>query len=117
MATFWERAAHSVNHIFSLFCVFVVLVVSHLGFEGGDLVLIVPAHGHCIPLLYILHFKMHHKLTRYRKLKRAIPNQSIVVLSLVCHCMSKSVYRALKTLAFQRARRLFITKKEKRIMI
>ena len=29
VATFWERTAHSVNHIFSLLCPFVVLVVSN----------------------------------------------------------------------------------------
>ena len=33
MVTFWERAAH-VNRMFSLFCPFVALVVSHFGFEG-----------------------------------------------------------------------------------
>ena len=36
MATFWERTAHSDHHIFSLLCLFVVLVVSHFGFEGGN---------------------------------------------------------------------------------
>ena len=40
MATFWERAAHSVNRMFLLY--FMFLVVSHFGFEGGILVLIPP---------------------------------------------------------------------------
>ena len=49
MATFWERAAHSVNHVVSLLCLFVVLVVSHLRFEGGNLVLLfVTVPGHCL---------------------------------------------------------------------
>ena len=42
MASFLERAAHSVNHIFSLFCITAVLVVSLLGFEATNLVLIAP---------------------------------------------------------------------------
>ena len=37
--------------MFSLVCLFVVLVVSHLGFEGGTLVLIAPGPGHCFPFL------------------------------------------------------------------
>ena len=40
MATFWQRAAHSVNLMFFLLCLFECLVVSHLGFDGGNLVLI-----------------------------------------------------------------------------
>ena len=46
LASFWERAANSVNHMFSLLCPFVVLDVPHLGFEGGNLVLITPVPGH-----------------------------------------------------------------------
>ena len=49
MATFWERAANSVNDKFSLLCPFVVLVVSYLGFKGGNLVLIAPVPGHRFP--------------------------------------------------------------------
>ena len=41
VATFWGRAAHLINYIFPLLCLFVSLVVSHLGFEGGNLV---PGH-------------------------------------------------------------------------
>ena len=52
MLTFWKRAAHSVTHMFSLLCLFVVLVVSHLGFEGGNLVLISPVPGHCLPFAF-----------------------------------------------------------------
>ena len=47
MATFLEKAAHLVNHMFSLLCLFVVLVVSHLGFEDRNLVLIARVPGHC----------------------------------------------------------------------
>ena len=42
--------AHSVNHMFSFLCVFVVLVVSHLGFKGVNLVLMMPLSGYCFPL-------------------------------------------------------------------
>ena len=49
MATFGERAAHSVNSMFSLLCPFVASVVSHFGFECGILVLIVSVPGHCWP--------------------------------------------------------------------
>ena len=31
---------------------FVILGVSHFGFEGGTLVLIAPVHGHCLPLTF-----------------------------------------------------------------
>ena len=40
MATFWERAAHSVYHMFSLYFDF--------GFECGTLVLIASFPGHCL---------------------------------------------------------------------
>ena len=39
-------SAHSVNHLFSLLCLIVVSVVSHLGFEDANLVLIVSVPGH-----------------------------------------------------------------------
>ena len=52
MVTFWERAVHSVNRMFSLLCLFVALVVSHFGFEGWTLVLITSVPGHC----FIFHF-------------------------------------------------------------
>ena len=52
MATCWDRAAHSVNRIFSLLCIFVALVVSHFGFEGRTLVLIASVPGHCLPFTF-----------------------------------------------------------------
>ena len=54
MVIFWERAAHSINHIFSLLCLFVALVVSHFGFESGTLILIVSVPGHCSFTFYLL---------------------------------------------------------------
>ena len=50
MATFWERAAHSVNRKLSLLCLFVALVVSHC--EVGTLVLIASFPGHCLPFTF-----------------------------------------------------------------
>ena len=52
MATFWERAADSVNRAFSLLCLFVALVVSLFGFEGRTLVLIASVPNHCLPLFF-----------------------------------------------------------------
>ena len=56
MATFSEKAAHLVNHMFPLLCHFVVLVASHLGFEDENLVLIARVPGHCRPGGYHLVF-------------------------------------------------------------
>ena len=57
MVTFWERAAHSVNHMFFLyFDFFGILVISHFGFEGGTLVLIASVPGHCSSLIYVHYF-------------------------------------------------------------
>ena len=52
VATFWKRAAHSVNRMFSLSCLFVALVVSNFGFDGRTLVLIVSTPGHCLPFTF-----------------------------------------------------------------
>ena len=46
MTNFQERAARSVNHVFSLFICY--LVVSHSGFAGGTVVLIASFPGHCL---------------------------------------------------------------------
>ena len=54
MATFLERATHSVNRVCSLYCLFVILVISHLSFDGKTLVLIAPAPGHCSLLTFLL---------------------------------------------------------------
>ena len=43
--------------MFSLFCLFVALAVSHFGFEGMTLVLIVPF----LVIAYLLLFKMHQR--------------------------------------------------------
>ena len=56
MATFRERAAHSVDrYVFFVFRLFVVLVVSRFGFEGGILILNAPVPGHCILVTSIVH--------------------------------------------------------------
>ena len=44
MATFWERAAHSVCHMLSLYFDFLY----HFGFEGETLVLIASVSGLCL---------------------------------------------------------------------
>ena len=40
VAAFLERAAHFVKRMFSVFCLFVILVVSHFGFYGKTVFLI-----------------------------------------------------------------------------
>ena len=57
MATVWERAAHSVYRMFSLYLdfivfVFVILVVSHFGFEGRTLVPFASVSGHCLSFTF-----------------------------------------------------------------
>ena len=48
MATFWKRAANSVYYIFSLYYhYFYLKLFSHVGFEGGTLVLITSVPGNC----------------------------------------------------------------------
>ena len=42
MATFWEKAAHLIYHMFSLYFDF--------GFEGGTLVLFASVPDHCLQL-------------------------------------------------------------------
>ena len=46
VATIWERAAHSVNAMFILLCLFVFFVVSC--FESGNLDLVALVPGHCL---------------------------------------------------------------------
>ena len=70
MATFWETAAKSVNHIF----LFVILVVSPLGFDCCTLVLIAPVPDPCRYFTSIRHnyeiiMKIH--ISSIRKLKFA----------------------------------------------
>ena len=52
MVTVWERAAQSVNRMFSSSCQFVALAVSHFGFEGGTLVLTASVPGDCLPFTF-----------------------------------------------------------------
>ena len=63
MATFWERAAHSVTHTFSLLCPFLLLVVFHLDFKGENLVLIAPVSGNCFPFTFFLAGTMQIRFT------------------------------------------------------
>ena len=54
MATFWEIYAHSVDHMFSLyFDYFIILVISRFGFEGWIWVQIASVLGFCILLTFI----------------------------------------------------------------
>ena len=48
VATFWEIADHSVDHMFSLYFDFVLLVISRFGFEGWIWVPIASVPDLCI---------------------------------------------------------------------
>ena len=66
MAIFWEGAAHSVDHMFSLY----TLDISRFGFEGGIWVLIAPVPGHCILVtitedVTIIFVSFHLRIERY----------------------------------------------------
>ena len=52
MTTVLERAAHSINCMISLFCLFVASVIFRFGFEGMTLVLIASVPGNCIPFTF-----------------------------------------------------------------
>ena len=58
MATFKERAAHSVNQMFLLLRLFVDFSVSHSGFEGVNLALLVLVPGHCLPFTFHVKFPL-----------------------------------------------------------
>ena len=55
MATLWEIAAHSVDHtcMLSLYCLFVILIISRFRFEGWIWVLIASVPDLCI-LFYLV---------------------------------------------------------------
>ena len=55
MVTFWERAVHSVDHMFSLyFAYFVILVISRFGFEDGVWFRNASFAGHCILVTFTM---------------------------------------------------------------
>ena len=87
MVTFWERSARSVNHMCSVLCLFVDLVVSHLGFEDGSLFLIVTMPGHCFPLLYkntlylILEKRQYMPAYTFHQPKKSLINNAYCTLS------------------------------------
>ena len=54
MTTFWEIAAH-VGWPFALivFCLFVIVVISHFGFESRICLLIAPVPVHCFLITFV----------------------------------------------------------------
>ena len=57
----WERAAHSVDRMFS----FVILVIPHFDFEGRILVLIAPVPGYCLLVTFIMRKTVSPHFLRY----------------------------------------------------
>ena len=73
MTIFWEIAAHSVDHIFSLyFQLFVTLVISQFGFEGWIWFLIA-----LVPDLCILFTFMSVEVTMFLFLMNMSPSHSL----------------------------------------
>ena len=52
MATFWDRATHSIKRMFSLYYDYFFLVISLFGVEGGTLVLSAPVPNYSLPLTF-----------------------------------------------------------------
>ena len=53
MTTFWEIAARSVGHMFSLSYVYLYfLVISHFGFKNRIWLLIAPVPVHCFSITF-----------------------------------------------------------------
>ena len=49
--------------MFSFLCPFLVFVISHLGFDGGNLVLIAPVPAQCFPFtFYVIHVREINKI-------------------------------------------------------
>ena len=44
-----ESCSYGFSYVHFVFLLFVILVISHSGFEGGALVLIASVPGHCLP--------------------------------------------------------------------
>ena len=74
MATFWMRATQSVYRMFSfVFWLIVILIISHIGFEGGTLVLIASVPVHCLSFtfcrylcpLHSIHFSLFIQKCNY----------------------------------------------------
>ena len=56
MVTFWERAAHSVNRMFSfVLCIHIIIIVviTHFDFQNRILVLIVSVPGYWVLFTFI----------------------------------------------------------------
>ena len=65
--------------MFSLLCLFVMLVVSH-GFDGGTVVLIVPVSVHCLPLPFLKLFR-HCMLSTVGYKLRSIRQHDLYVIN------------------------------------
>ena len=53
MATFWEKATHSVGHVFSLYLVYLFIFLFPVLALGQGLVLIAPVPVHCIVVTFM----------------------------------------------------------------
>ena len=74
--------------------IFVILVISHFGFEGGIWVLIAPVPGHCILVTFILfslfetHPEVHDAFMPFRKLHTSELEYSTILRSHAMRVMS-----------------------------
>ena len=88
MVTFWERAARSVDPIFSLsFC---NISYFRFGFEGRIWVLIAPVPGHCLLIALI-----RHELIKQFKASAIIFGKSLLMFMIPIVLAVKNLFRAL----------------------
>ena len=59
---FGEGAAHSIDHMFSLYFDYLLFIIVRFGFEGGVGVLIAPVPDHCL----LVSFKVRFRVTVVR---------------------------------------------------
>ena len=95
VATFWEMAARSVGHVFSLsFFLFVFLFIFHFGFKSEIWLLIAPVPVYCFSITFFLQRIAYNFVTSslersYGSLVRPLFSQCIVI-SLHSHTCSGS---------------------------
>ena len=65
MGTFWGIAAHSVDHLFALSCLFIFLFISQFGFKSGIWLLIAPVPVHCFSITLTISFYTFKPLSHW----------------------------------------------------
>ena len=72
-----RRCPFGLPNVSFVLCVFVILVISHFGFEGETLVLIAPVPGHCLHF----YFSMKFAILRSEKQRKRLLLQFIASIT------------------------------------